>query len=158
MNPCPCGAYPDLKKCTCTETMRRNYVNRLSKPLIDRMDICLRVLRPESGEMINEIKEEPSDEVRCRVEKAHKIQEERYRGTGIYFNSQMRIEEIEKYCALGDIEKSLMESAISKYDLSARGYHRILRTARTIADLDGGEVVTSKHLSEALFFKSDILR
>lgn len=156
LNPCPCGMYPDMKRCTCTDTMRKKYIGKLSKPLIDRMDLCLQVLRPKSEEILSEIKEEPSSMVRKRVTAAQKIQEERYKGTKILFNSQMGIDEIEKYCSLGVSEKKLMERAISKYDLSARAYHRILRCARTIADLDESDSINSKHITEALFYKSDI--
>lgn len=157
LNPCPCGMYPDMKRCSCTEPMRKKYMSRLSKPLIDRMDLCLQVLRPSSDEIINETEEEPSSEVRKRVIKAQEIQRERYRGTSVFFNSQMGIKELEQYCELGVKEKELMEKAISKYDLSARAYHRILRCARTIADLDGSEKVNTNHLTEAIFFKCDIV-
>lgn len=156
LNPCPCGMYPDMKRCTCTETMRKKYISKLSKPLIDRMDLCLQVLRPSSGEIINDTHEEPSSEVRKRVINAQRIQRERYKGTQVFFNSQMGIKEIEKYCELGTKEKELMEKAITKYDLSARAYHRILRCARTIADLDGNEKLNTSHLTEAIFFKCDI--
>lgn len=157
LNPCPCGMYPDMKRCSCTETMRKKYISKLSKPLIDRMDLCLQVLRPSSGEIINETKEEPSSDVRKRVVKAQEIQRERYKGSKVFFNSQMGIKEIEKYCELGMKEKELMEKAITKYDLSARAYHRILRCARTIADLDGVDKLNIAHLTEAIFYKSDIL-
>lgn len=155
MNPCPCGMYPDMKKCTCTETMRRKYLSKLSKPLLDRMDLCLQVLRPNSNEILNDTVEEPSEKVRERVIKAQKIQQERYKGTKIFFNSGMGVKEIEKYCELGINEKALMEKAISKYDLSARSFHRILRCARTIADMDESDLIREKHLMEALFFRSD---
>jgi len=201
LNPCPCGMYPDLKKCLCTDSMRKRYIGKLSKPLVDRMDLCLQVLRPSASEILGESCEESSEEVRKRVVKAQEIQKERYleharermRGamtdngagldingmnikneekvryedkdevsiginSGLYFNSNMDVTGIEKYCELAAPEKTLMEKAISKYDLSARSYHRILRTARTIADLDGSEHVRTPHLTEALFFKSDILR
>lgn len=157
LNPCPCGMYPDMKKCSCTENMRKRYMGKMSKPLIDRMDLCFQVLRPTGSEILDEIEEESSDEVRKRVITAQKIQQERYKGTPILFNSQMGVNEIEKYCELLKEEKSFMEKAISKYDLSARAFHRILRTARTIADLAGSERISLSHLSEALFFKSDIL-
>lgn len=157
LNPCPCGMYPDMNKCICSENMRKRYLGKLSKPLVDRMDLCLNVLRPNSTEILSDTDEEPSSKVRERVVEAQKIQQERYRDTGIFFNSQMGVKEIEKYCELGTEEKSFMEKAISKYDLSARAFHRILRCARTIADLDGSELLKTRHLTEALFFKSDVL-
>ena len=149
--------YPDMNKCTCTENMRKRYLAKLSKPLVDRMDLCLQVLRPNSNEILSDTEEESSGKVRERVIRAQEIQQERYKGLGIFFNSQMGVKEIEKYCELGRDEKSFMEKAISKYDLSARAFHRILRSARTIADLDESEKLNVKHLTEALFFKSEVL-
>ena len=156
LNPCPCGMYPDTTKCTCTENMRRNYIGKLSRPLIDRMDICMTVARPSTDEIINKRKEETSDSVRKRVIRAQKIQEERFRGTGIFFNSRMGTNEIDKYCHLGDAERKLMENALNKYELSARAYYRILKCARTIADLDESEDIKISHITEALFYKADI--
>ena len=92
MNPCPCGMYPDMNKCTCTENMRKRYISKLSKPLVDRVDLCMQVSRPESSEILKEINEEPSYKIRERVIKAQKIQQERYKNTGIPFNSQMGID------------------------------------------------------------------
>ena len=157
LNPCPCGMYPDMQKCSCTDNMRKRYIGKLSKPLVDRMDLCLQVLRVSSSEILNETNEESSDAVRERVLRARNIQLERYKGTNVLFNSQMGTEEIEKYCQLGINEKALMEKAITKYDMSARSFHRILRCARTIADLDSSEAINKRHLTEALFYKSDYI-
>ena len=156
MNPCPCGMYPDMNKCTCTENMRKRYISKLSKPLVDRVDLCMQVSRPESSEILKEINEEPSYKIRERVIKAQKIQQERYKNTGILFNSQMGIDEIKTYCELKGEKLSFMENVINKYDLSARSFHRLLRCARTIADLDESKEIEVKHLTEALFFKCDI--
>ena len=156
MNPCPCGMYPDMNKCTCTENMRKRYISKLSKPLVDRVDLCMQVSRPESSEILKEINEEPSYKIRERVIKAQKIQQERYKNTGILFNSQMGIDEIKTYCELKGEKLSFMENVINKYDLSARSFHRMLRCARTIADLDESKEIEVKHLTEALFFKCDI--
>lgn len=156
MNPCPCGMYPDMNKCTCTENMRKRYISKLSKPLVDRVDLCMQVSRPESSEILKEINEEPSYKIRERVIKAQKIQQERYKNTGILFNSQMGIDEIKMYCELKGEKLSFMENVINKYDLSARSFHRMLRCARTIADLDESKEIEVKHLTEALFFKCDI--
>lgn len=156
MNPCPCGMYPDMNKCTCTENMRKRYISKLSKPLVDRVDLCMQVSRPESYEILKEINEEPSYKIRERVIKAQKIQQERYKNTGILFNSQMGIDEIKTYCELKGEKLSFMENVINKYDLSARSFHRLLRCARTIADLDESKEIEVKHLTEALFFKCDI--
>ena len=156
LNPCPCGMYPDMNKCTCTDNMRKRYISKLSKPLIDRVDLCMQVSRPESSEILGEINEEPSYKIRERVIKAQKIQQERYKNTGILFNSQMGIDEIKKYSELKGEKLSFMENVINKYDLSARSFHRMLRCARTIADLEESKEIEIKHLTEALFFKCDI--
>lgn len=158
LNPCPCGMFPDIKRCTCTENMRKKYINKLSKPLVDRMDICLQVLRQDSSEILEKKGEESSEEVRKRVINAQRMQQERFARDGILFNSQMGIKEIEKYCVLDEKEKALMEKAITKYELSARSFHRILRCSRTIADMDNSEKIKENHIMEALFFKSDIVR
>lgn len=153
MNPCPCGMYPDLSKCTCSETTRKKYISKISKPLLDRIDICLNVMRPESKDILYKKASESSFEVRKRVIKAQNIQLKRFEGMGIHFNSQMGVHEIEKFCVLNDECLKYMEKLFLKYDLSARAYHRILKTSRTIADLDDSIDIQMKHLTEAVFFR-----
>lgn len=171
MNPCPCGSYPDLDKCTCTESMRKLYQNKISKPLLDRMDVCMEVSKLKYGELVKSKEEETSAAVRKRVIKAQQIQMERFQTDNekgsfgsdkndspdpkkkILFNSQMGIREIEKYCKLTQAGKKLMKEAFTKFDLSARAYHRILRTARTIADLDNAVQINEYHLAEAIHFR-----
>lgn len=156
LNPCPCGMYPNTNKCICTESQRKHYIGKISKPLLDRMDICMNVVRPDSRDILYKKTEESSSEVRNRVIRAQEIQRERYKGTGILFNSQMGTVEIEEYCHLSKEEKDFMEKAFQKYNLSARGFYRVLRTARTIADLDESHDIKVKHLMEALFFRVDV--
>lgn len=156
MNPCPCGMYPDMNRCTCTESARKHYVGKLSKPLLDRMDICMNVLRPESKEILYKQEGESSLKVRERVIAAQEIQRERFKGTDILFNSRMGIKELEEFCHLGKEESEFMEKAFKKYELSARGYHRILKTARTIADLDNKKDIRMNHLREAIFYRVDL--
>ena len=156
LNPCGCGMYPDLNKCTCTDSARKRYIGKISKPLLDRMDICMNVLRPDSKEILYKNMEESSYDVRTRVIKAQEIQRKRFEGRKILFNSQMGLYEIENFCKIGDAERKFMETAIKKYDLSVRGYHRILRVARTIADLFDSENIELNHLMEALFFRVEL--
>lgn len=153
MNPCPCGMYPDLSRCSCSDNTRRNYVNRISKPLLDRIDISMNVLRPEVKDILHKKQEETSEKIRERVIRAKEIQSERFEEDGIQFNSQMGIQELEKYCSLDSEGIKYVETIFRKYDLSARAYHRILKTSRTIADLDESQNIRVKHLMEAVFYR-----
>lgn len=159
MNPCPCGAYPDRNRCNCTKAARQRYLSKLSKPLLDRMDICVEVENLKGTDLIGKSEGESSEAVRKRVVKAHQIQKSRFAGSHIVFNSQMNNKEIEKYCVLGDKERETFKLLSDKYALSARSYYRALRVARTIADLDGCERILEEHLYEAIRLKcsSDIL-
>ncbi len=150
MNPCPCGAYPDLSKCNCTLTQRRRYMGRLSKPLLDRMDLCIHVQSLAYRELSDHAGEEDSATVRSRVVAARKIQEERFGSARC--NARMKPEEIVRWCALDTKGNALMEAAFARLSFSARGYHRILKVARTIADLAGSERILEEHLAEALMF------
>lgn len=159
MNPCPCGAYPDRKKCNCTKTARERYLGKLSKPLLDRIDICVEVEGLKAVDLINKSENESSYEVRKRVIKAHQIQQERFKDKHIIFNSQMNNKDIDKYCVLGDKQRHTMELLSEKYSLSARSYYRVLKVSRTIADLAGEDEVGEEHLYEAVRLKcsSDII-
>ncbi|HOO28628.1 MAG TPA: YifB family Mg chelatase-like AAA ATPase, partial [Lachnospiraceae bacterium] len=155
MNPCPCGAYPDLGKCTCTETARKRYLSRLSKPLLDRMDICTQVRQAKYRELVQKKDEECSAAVRGRVIQAQQRQYERFfeESRCVRFNSGMGIKEIDRYCKLTAQGEKLLEDAFKKFDLSTRAYHRILRVARTIADLDNSGQIREYHLAEAVHYK-----
>ncbi|MCR4806234.1 MAG: YifB family Mg chelatase-like AAA ATPase [Lachnospiraceae bacterium] len=150
MNPCPCGSYPDLRKCRCTEVARRKYMGRLSRPLLDRMDICVDVERLDYSSMLSTEEAESSDAVRERVIRAHAIQKERFKDRGILFNSQMGTDEIGKFCLLEEGAGEWLAGALSRLDISARSYNRILKVSRTIADLDACEMIGRQHLSEAI--------
>ncbi|MCR5267403.1 MAG: YifB family Mg chelatase-like AAA ATPase [Lachnospiraceae bacterium] len=157
MNPCPCGAYPDRTRCSCTDTQRRRYLDRLSKPLLDRIDLCIEVRNLQYEELVGERKQEDSKTVRKRVEYARRRQLERF--CSPMFNARMNREQIERYCALKPEGEKIMEQAFTKYHLSARGYYRILKVARTIADLAGVDQILSEHLMEALHFRyTDLLK
>ncbi len=154
MNPCKCGYYPDMKKCTCTEGDVRHYLSKISGPLLDRIDICAEASRIRYSDLKTEKASESSQVIRKRVEKAVLIQKERYRDTGIRFNSDLSSSNLERYCHLGEKEEEFMKRAYEGLSLSARIYHRIIKVARTIADLEGSEDITTAHLSEAVGFKS----
>ena len=156
MNPCPCGYYPDRNRCTCSASMINRYRRRISRPILDRIDLCVNVEEIEYKALSTIGKNESTGEIRKRVEQARQIQAERYGGLEINFNSQLTGSEIMRFCELGNEEKKLMENAFETMNLSARGYHRILRVARTIADMGGCERIKSEHLAEALGYRMGI--
>ena len=153
MNPCPCGNYPDLNKCNCTKTQIQNYLGHVSQPFLDRMDLCVEASRVEYGELHKTGKEETSAEIRNRVCTARKIQEQRYEGTDIRTNSGIGVRQMEEFCQIGEKEEKLMRCAFSTMNLTARTYHKVLKVARTIADLDGEEQIGCSHLKEALGYR-----
>ena len=171
MNPCACGHYPDLNKCTCSATSLARYASGLSRPLLDRLDICVEVpavsyediagkekSKGENGKSNKKGKSKEkglsSDKMREMVISAHAIQEERYRGTPITFNAELTSSLIEKYCCIEDEGQRLLELVFRKMDLSTRGYHRIIKTARTIADLEGSVNINEEHISEAICYRN----
>lgn len=156
MNPCPCGNYPDVQKCSCTPGQIQKYLGKISQPFLDRMDICVETPKVAYEELSREgnEKEESSEMIRRRVVEARKIQNERYAGTGIRTNAMLGPGEIGEYIKLGEKEKRLMQQAFERVGLTARTYHKILRVARTIADLNHSETVTEKHLKEAIAYRS----
>ncbi len=153
MNPCPCGCYPDTAKCTCTPAQIQMYLSRISQPFLDRIDLCVEASRIRYEDLTETGRSERSEEIRKRVCAARNIQKERYKDTDITTNSALGHEEIKRYCRLGEAESRLMKHAFTKMELSVRGYHRIIKTARTIADLDGEEQIKEKHLHEALGYR-----
>ena len=158
MNPCPCGFLGDKEKqCTCTDFQVQRYRSKLSGPLLDRIDLVINVPRLTTEELINTTTEaEPSAVIRERVIKARKLQANRYKEEGILTNSELTAEMIKKYCKLDDASEQIMKLAAQKYQLSGRRYHRVLKIARTIADLAGAENIESTHLTQALQYRSDI--
>lgn len=154
MNPCPCGNYPDLNKCMCSSTQIRNYLGHISQPLLDRIDICVEVEKVRFKDLQGGKKEETSEEIRKRVCVAREVQKERYQGTGILTNAQLRGKEVERFCPLGAKENQMMQQAFERMNLTARVYYKILTVARTIADLEGEEHIQLTHLGEALSFRA----
>lgn len=155
MNPCPCGFLGDKEKqCTCTDSQISRYQSRLSGPLLDRIDIQIEVPRLTSSELMStNDAEEDSASIRKRVVKARQMQTERYKNEPILTNSELTTDLIKKYCKLDDKSKELLKVAIVKYQLSGRRYDRILKLARTIADLDSSKDITQIHLMQALQYK-----
>lgn len=154
MNPCHCGYYPDKEKCRCTPNDVQNYLGRISQPLLDRIDMTVEASRIEYQDLNSKEEEESSQEIRKRVLKAQKIQKERYENETYQFNAFIPANKINQYCILGKKERELMKSVYAMMHLSARAYHRILKVARTIADLDSSEAIEKKHLSEAILYRS----
>jgi len=153
MNPCPCGYFPDRNRCTCNESQVRRYLSHISGPILDRIDICVEVSRMEMKDLERR-SSESSAVMRERIRKARKMQQLRFEGTGITFNAQMGPAQIKEYCSLGSKEKEFVERAFNTLKLSARAYHKILKVARTIADLDCSEQISEEHLASAIAYRS----
>lgn len=155
MNPCPCGYLGDKEKhCTCTEYQINRYRAKLSGPLLDRIDIQIDVPRLTTNELLNTNTEaESSVDIRKRVINARKIQKERYKEAGILTNSQLTADMVKKYCKIDESSKEILKLAVTKYQLSGRRYYRVLKLSRTIADLDNSEIITTKHITQALQYR-----
>ena len=155
MNPCPCGFYGSKEKeCTCTPEAISRYMGRISGPLLDRIDIQVEVTPVKYQKIESNEKAETSEEIKKRVDKARKIQLNRYYKHGIFSNSELTPHLSDIYCRLDSKSKEIIENAFERLGLSARGYGRILKVARTIADLDNKENIESKHIAEAIQYRS----
>jgi magnesium chelatase family protein len=154
MNPCPCGYYGDsLRACTCSPMTVTRYQKRISGPLLDRIDIYIDVPRVDYEKLSDQRVGEPSRVVRARVEAARARQRERLQGSGLGCNADMRPAEVRQFCELDETGSNLMRTAMNQFQLSARAYHRILKLARTIADLAGSAAIAPQHLAEALQYR-----
>lgn len=184
MNPCPCGYFPDRNRCKCSEPVIKRYLGKISGPILDRIDLCVELspvelkdlhMRNNNSQNHNENKTDKDNaseiDERLRIPanskttqdnplksviSARKIQHERYEGTNYKFNSQISSSDLEKYCHLGEKEFIFMESVYKKLGLSMRSYHKILRVARTIADLEGSSEIKKEHLLEASGYRPDL--
>ena len=154
-NPCPCGYYPNRNKCRCTEEEIRRYMSRISGPVMDRIDLTVYAPAVTLQELsASKQKEISSADMRIMLKRARKIQEERFRSLPISFNGEMSVKEIEQFCTLEKEAGIYMERAFDKLGLSARAYHKVLKVARTIADLDGSRHIGVNHLSEAIGYRT----
>ncbi|WP_303848720.1 YifB family Mg chelatase-like AAA ATPase [Apibacter mensalis] len=155
MNPSPSGYFPNDPKNTSTLQEMQRYMNKISGPLLDRIDIHVEVSPVPFDDLSDKRKGESSAEIRARVVEARKIQTQRYKtAEGIHYNAQIGPKQLDEFCLLDDISKNLLKSAIEKLGLSARAYDRILRVGRTIADLDKSEVIQAHHIGEAIQYRS----
>lgn len=155
MNPCPCGYYGSKEKeCTCSTQAITRYMGKISGPLLDRIDICVEVSPVKYEKLDNDEKVETSETIKARVNKARQIQLERYKNIGIYSNSELTPKLIDEHCKLDDKGKKILENAFNKLKLSARAYGRILKVARTIADLEESKNIEVKHIAEAIQYRA----
>ncbi|WP_345991051.1 YifB family Mg chelatase-like AAA ATPase [Chryseobacterium sp. Chry.R1] len=154
MNPSPSGYFPDDPNNTSSLAEMQRYMNKLSGPLLDRIDIHIEIQKVEFEQLTEKRKGEKSETIRARVLKAREIQQARYQDLEISYNAQMGSRQIEQFCALDEVSFALIKQAMDKLGLSARAYDRILKVARTIADLDESENIFSHHISEAIQYRS----
>lgn len=155
MNPCPCGYYGHpTRKCTCSEVSAKRYFNRVSGPLVDRLDIHIDVPPVDYESLSSKEKAEPSSEIKKRVNKARKIQQERFMGTNITCNAKMDAAATRKFCNLTPAAEIIMKTAFERLGLSARAYDKVLRIARTIADMENSDEIDTKHITEAIQYRS----
>lgn len=154
MNPCPCGYLGDGNKCHCSMNEIVKYNRKISGPLLDRIDIMVEMPAVTYEDLEGMETSESSLDIKKRVLKAHDIQLKRYEKEGIYFNAQLSAAQIEDFCFLGEKERDLLKNAFTRLDLSARAYHKILKVARTIADLDSSDEIKLPHLAEVLQYRS----
>lgn len=154
MNPCRCGYYPDVQKCRCSAAAIERYLGRISQPLLDRIDICVEAPQITFHELKGESTEETSEVIRGRVMRTHQIQRERYKGEGFCYNNQIPGVRIREYCRLDREQEAYMEQMYDRLNLTARSYHKILKVARTLADMEQKENIQMIHLKEALCYRS----
>ena len=155
MNLCPCGHYPDRNKCNCSEIAIERYQKSISKPILERIDICVESSPIKFNELSDGGTSEKSEVIRKRVEECREIQKKRFKNyKNIKFNSQMTTKEIKKFCEVGEEEKEYLRKIFNVKKLSARTYHKILKVARTIADMDKSDAIKTEHLVEACNYRS----
>lgn len=157
MNPCRCGYYPDTTRCSCTPAQVQRYQSRISGPLLDRIDITIEVMPLDNRELMDSHSHanESSAAIRARVMQAHEIQKARFRDTGILFNSQMSSSMTTRYCPMEQAAADFLASRLSEKQLTNRGYYKLLKTARTIADLGQHDILTVSDLMEAYCYRAE---
>ncbi len=154
MNPCPCGYYGDpFRQCTCSPSLVSRYQKRISGPFLDRVDIFVEVPHIDYEKLTDDRLGEPSDKVQARVEAARSIQRKRFEGTKLACNAEMTPTEVREFCQVEDQAQSLLKAAMKQLYLSARAFHRILKLARTIADLENADIIKAHHVAEAIQYR-----
>ena len=156
MNPCPCGYYPDRNRCRCSEAQVRRYMGKVSGPILDRIDLCVELHPVDIAGLKEKAGAEGSASIRERVMRARERQKDRFEGSGYRFNGDIEASCIDRYCVLGKEEQDCMEQLYHSLKLSARAYHRILKVARTIADLAGEDCIGTEHLLEAACYRPSL--
>ena len=155
MNPCPCGNYGSKdKECTCSAGQITKYLSKLSGPIMDRIDIHIEVANVTYDQLKSQEEEESSEKIKERVDRARERQLNRFEGENIYCNAKMNVSQTKKYCALDAMGENLLRNAFEKLKLSARAHDKILKVARTIADLEGSDEIKSQHIAEAISFRT----
>lgn len=153
LNPCPCGFYPDRNRCRCTTQQIQRYLGKVSGPILDRIDLFTELEPVELGHLRTGTSQEDSRTIRERVQRARARQQDRFAGSRLHFNGEMDSVEVEKYCVLGTQEQAYMDKIYASMELSARAYHRVLKVARTIADLEDEDRIKKEHLLEAACYR-----
>lgn len=153
MNPCPCGYYPDMNRCSCSAGEVAHYLGKISQPLLDRIDLCTEAPLLDFSSLRGGRTGESSEAIRIRVEAVREIQRQRYLHENVRFNGELAGRQVEKYCQIDGAAESLLKRSFDKMPFSARSYHRILKVARTIADMDGSSDIREHHIGEALSYR-----
>ena len=154
MNPCPCGYYPDVEKCSCTPLQIKRYLSKISGPLLDRIDLHVEASTIDFEALSNHDLSESSEVIMERVLRSQSIQEERHKHLGIIYNAHLNASDIDKICNLDQESKKMVRFAFEKMGLSARAYHRILKVSRTIADLEASDIIRENHVAEAIQYRT----
>ncbi len=153
MNPCPCGYYPDRNRCSCSQYEVERYLHKVSGPILDRIDLVAETKKVDVTKLNQEQGGESSSMMRERIGRARRMQKRRFQGTGLRFNADMGPAQVRKYCILGKAEREMMQELFESLQLSARAYHKIVKVARTIADLEEAEKIERRHLAEAACYR-----
>ena len=153
MNPCPCGYFPNRNKCTCSQSEIKRYLSKISGPILDRIDVTIETPKVDIKQLSATVKNESSADIRERVLAARKRQMKRYKDTKYHFNAELSGGDVNRFCPLGIREQELMEQIFTRMNLSARAYHKMIKVARTIADLEGAKEIGCEHLSEAACYR-----
>ena len=154
MNPCKCGYYPDRNLCCCTEADVRRYFGKIKGPILDRIDVCVGTKKVDIKDLKGSVMPMSSEEMRQKIMAAQRRQLERFANETILFNAQMGPKEVRKYCQMDQEAERLLEKAYQSYNMTARGYNKALKVARTIADLSQKDVIEKEHIMEALSYRN----